>query len=302
MATHRTAALAVNALQDNVAAQIQSAVKALLESKHLYQSISLDPAKTAKAELSLIPQGAESAAFQRFVSEIDKWPWLVQYPGDVLQQLTSFDRDANKFVWTTPDIKTYCGRCERIEPYNCTARHMLVPAFSGSNILDSGRAVQVFALQYTCQSCKAVPEVFLVRRTGNRLTLSGRTPMESVQVAAVIPKHVASFISDAVVAYQAGQVLAGLFLLRTFCEQWCRPYALPTDRADMALEKYGSTLPDDFKARFPSLKAIYGELSAAIHAASKDSDLFEVAKNRIEEHFEARKIFKLSTPHLVEVA
>ena len=121
--------------------------------------------------------------------------------------------------------------------------------------------------------------------------------MESVQISACLPKPAAKYVSDAQIAYQSGQVLAALFLLRTFCEQWCRPFALETDKADVALDKYSASLPDDFKARFPSLKAIYSDLSAAIHAATEDAELFARSKSQIEEHFEARRLFKLSSPH-----
>lgn len=47
-------------------------------------------------------------------------------------------------------------------------------------------------------------------------------------------------------------------------------------------------------SRFPSLSDLYGKLSDAIHAAEASNTLFEGALKDIEEHFEARRLFKLT--------
>jgi hypothetical protein len=52
--------------------------------------------------------------------------------------------------------------------------------------------------------------------------LSGRAPIEHVLVPNVIPKNAAGFFKDALIAYQSGQTLAALFLLRTLIEQWLK--------------------------------------------------------------------------------
>jgi hypothetical protein len=102
-------------------------------------------------------------------------------------------------------------------------------------------------------------------------------------------------------AHHAGQTLAGLYLLRTFVEQYWRTLrpvkdliaAVPRATGDEQGEAYQKTLLGDFKARFPSLKDIYGQLSAAVHDASADARLFEDSSARIVEHFAARKLFDL---------
>jgi hypothetical protein len=52
-------------------------------------------------------------------------------------------------------------------------------------------------------------------------------------------------------------------------------------------------LPLDFRNRFASLRALYGELSNDIHSAKGDPSLFERARITIVDHFEARRLFKL---------
>jgi hypothetical protein len=61
-------------------------------------------------------------------------------------------------------------------------------------------------------------------------------------------------------------VLAGLFLLRVFIEQFAKS-KVNGDFAsgDALLDAYPTPLPDDFKGRFPSLKNLYSGLSMAIH-------------------------------------
>ena len=100
---------------------------------------------------------------------------------------------------------------------------------------------------------------------------------------------------------QKGQTLAGIFLLRTFVEQFWRslPQAQtliqkqPRSTGDEQGAVYQTTLPDDFKNRFPSLPDIYGKLSAAMHEATADGGLFEESCDRIVEHFDARRLYRL---------
>ena len=111
------------------------------------------------------------------------------------------------------------------------------------------------------------------------------------------------FFANATVAFQSGQTLAGIFLLRVFIEQYWRslsavsgivgPKGKPT--GDELADAYKATLPVDFKARFPSLSEVYASLSAAMHAASEDAALFEESAAKVIEHFEARRLFKLDS-------
>ena len=115
-----------------------------------------------------------------------------------------------------------------------------------------------------------------------------------MDVPKFVPKTVSRFLGGAIVAHQSGQTLAGLFLLRTLIEQWAR-FASGSKKewADHVLEDYMATLPGDFKTRFPSMRGLYGELSADIHIAKASAELFEKARLQIVEHFDARRMFKL---------
>jgi hypothetical protein len=59
------------------------------------------------------------------------------------------------------------------------------------------------------------------------------------------------------------------------------------------MTEYQNTLPPDFKNRFPSLSDIYGKLSAAMHQADANGGWFEESCQKVEEHFDARRLFKM---------
>ncbi|MHB8789479.1 MAG: hypothetical protein ACYDBT_06320 [Desulfobulbaceae bacterium] len=150
---------------------------------------------------------------------------------------------------------------------------------------------QTFIFPYHCQSCKKEPLVFLVHREGIKLTLTGRNHFETVQIPKTIPKEEAVYVSDAIAAYNTGNILAGLFLLRTSIEQYMRRLLATTGkkRGDELADEYARLLDDEFPKRYPSLKVIYDELSASIHAADSNASQFEKSHKDIEKHFELLK-------------
>jgi hypothetical protein len=118
--------------------------------------------------------------------------------------------------------------------------------------------------------------------------------MEHVAVPIAVPAAVRRFYVGAAIAHQSGHTLAGVFMLRTLIEQWARLTTASTKRdADQVLDEYMDTLPTDFRDRFPSMRALYSELSADIHSATGSVELFEKARKEIDEHFDARRVFKL---------
>ena len=49
-----------------------------------------------------------------------------------------------------------------------------------------------------------------------KISLNGRSPMEATNVPDYLPKDQKKYFSDALIAYNSGQILAGIFLLRIF--------------------------------------------------------------------------------------
>lgn len=296
MTTYRSAADAISAFTSTTSRTIEQSIRELLETKHLYQSVVVNVDAVSKGLLPLVESKSREGV-ESWIADATTWPWIVTDDDNLQAIVTSFTTksEGQTLVWTAPDIKIYCETCARLEPFNrVTSANFLNRSNPKSGgILQGKTRIQTYVLSYLCQSCKSIPEVFLVRRSGKKLTLSGRAPMEHVQVPKCIPKEVAKHYSGSVVAYQSGQTLAGLFLLRTLCEQWARRYAESNDKADVAIDKYMQSLPDDFRARFPSVRNIYSDLSAALHSANASDDLYASTLAAVSEHFKARQLYRL---------
>jgi hypothetical protein len=270
----------INQWQRSFEQRITLAMKTLLEAKHLYQSITLEYEDLFDIIGEIIgekPLEDIKASFSESIQAI----W---FPIDRVNPnyITAGSRPS-PFCFKTPDIKLFCHTCERVEPANSISSTDFFQRESTPRyFLTFGRRVQVFVFSFLCQSCKSIPEVFLVRRQGLKLTHSGRSPIEHIDVPRVIQNPVKGYYSGAVLAHQSGQTRAGIFLLRTVIEQWARflmPDA-PRD-ADKLLDAYMGTLPDDFKARFASFRSLYENLSDDMHVARGNADLFERAPSKI---------------------
>jgi hypothetical protein len=293
-------------------AAIQDALKKLLCEKHLYQYVEVDlrPLEELAAKLRDENPLAKAAAstsdnsmpsLRSVVLAVYHWtegqfktavarhvvPWVIQGA-----PVSEAEKDFVPFA--LPHINTFCSECKGRPPFN-PVNHL------SSCLLQQGHDQdQCYTLAYECQQCHSLPVRFLVRRQSLKLRLVGRDPIEAIPPPPAL-KGPTKFYSDAVVAHHAGQTLAGVFLLRTYVEQYWR--TVPTVQAkikerpratgDEQGEAYQATLPADLKSRFPSLSDIYGKLSAAMHDANADGALFGECCGRIVEHFEARRLFKL---------
>lgn len=299
MAIYKNISDVIDGYRDKVAGKISGAVKDLLENRHLYQYISVETKELQKEFIGRLDSDFQARSMS-YIREAQFFPWMVRDSSylEPFSAIRGFDNKSLAVAWRAPDIKLYCKKCERLEPFN---NYSATCVFNSSDPACGGipaglSFVQVYVLSYLCQSCKAIPDVFLVHRLGAKITLVGRAPMEHVEVPRFIPKDISKYFSGARIAHQSGQTLAALFLLRTLCEQWVRKFGGKEDKADVAIEKYMNTLPDDFKARFPSIRDIYGELSAAIHSADPSEELFAQSVSAIEKHFNARSLFELPSP------
>jgi hypothetical protein len=273
---------------------LSNAVKELLENKHLYQSVTVD---MTKADADLVSRMADPRMWGHVLQQsnhLQTGNWIaVERSLEYGQQV-----QARFYV---PDVKLYCGntKCRRLEAFNLVSVESFLershnPVSRQVTVTFGNPVVQLFAISFLCQSCKLIPEAFLIRRVGNKLTLCGRAPMEHVAVPSPIPKEIEKFYSGAVIAHQSGQTLAGIFMFRTLIEQWARSKVQQSyDRADELIDAYMETLPGDFKGRFESMRALYGDLSADMHGAIGSAELFARADSEIVKHFEARKLFGL---------
>jgi hypothetical protein len=276
--------------------EITKTLKSLLETKHLYQSTNVD---IDSARATIKPQGYITDAFQNvplntFIEQIVNGYW--ESNSLILGNSGAFNGENVAVI--IPGVKILCKECDRIEAFNSIS----IMDFSKKvqpEIQENSRneVVQIFVLSFLCQSCKSIPEVFIIRREGIKLILSGRSPMETISVPKDIPKPVKEYYIGALLAFQSGQTLPANFMLRVLIEQWVRHNTQePASREVFeVIDKYMKSLGNGFTGQFYSIRQLYEELSADIHGATGSIALFEKTLNEINNHFEARRLFKLQS-------
>jgi hypothetical protein len=193
--------------------------------------------------------------------------------------------------FTPPGIKIFCDHCDTVYPF---ASDFPEGSDTITVISTLGFAPdhQVFFLPYHCQGCigEGIPIIFMVTRKGIKLTLSGRSRIETVQTPRYLPKAKRLFYQKARIAYNSGQTLAALFLLRTFIEQQMRDETKEFDvrlTGEQLSEKYNSLLEEEVRSVAPSLKEQFAVPSDAIHRADESAP-FEEIEQKILAHFEYR--------------
>lgn len=284
-----------------VTAAVEAAMKELLETKHLYQSVTVDVnaviAKALPQPERLHPLDAQSRGnAAAIVGDVARGRWITGPSRDA--QLAGTDDDRAPLVFEVVPARMFCTTCKRRERYEVVrAEDVTFDVHRPYQAEESQRpqwplSDQTYAISMLCQGCKRYPEVILVRRTTakNRLTLSGRTPMEVAEVNESLPEPEVTFFRDAVLAHQSGRTLAGLFYLRTCIEQFARRMTGETGRrtGQDIMATYGETLPLQLRGMIPSFSECYDRISDALHAARADAVVFDDMRGKIAQHFAFR--------------
>lgn len=298
-----------------MASLIVTAIKNLLETKHLYQAETVfDLDAFIDANMAAVPIPEPPAREQDYgwytanqaartnLRRAACQPWLpIQShgPEELERRLRAGQADmASPLLFEFPFVRLYCRRCRQREPYR---------VLSVSDALEDARprplhpdaepamTDQIFLALYQCQGCRSEPEFLAVARNGMKVKLVGRQPIESVEVPADVPREESKYLRSARIAFNTGNVLAALFYLRTLIEQFARHKTDTTGRetGDLLMSKYSATLPDDLRGRMPSFGEWYERLSEALHEARDDETLYSAAEENILYHFELRRAARL---------
>jgi hypothetical protein len=292
---------AIEIASDHASAQL----KLLLETKHLYPRLSIDPTSKLLPVLAEFDPAVRTSV-EEFVKDVLPGEQFLASAGRLSAvSKTSTEPPEEMLCLLIGNVKLLCSSCgerELFSPvwyrdlHNELRKPVSAPIMpmrkSSGGVID-----QLFLLEYQCQRCKGALEAFLVRRRGWYLTLEGRSPMEGIETPKHIPKKERTLFSEAVVAMNAGKTLAALFYLRTFIEQFARRQTgMMNTRADgdEIMDAYSKTLPNQFRDQLPSLRPWYAKLSEALHAARADEALLEEAMREISRHFDIRRVFGIS--------
>lgn len=275
---------AYNQAIHQLGASFSIALRSLLETKHLYQNVTVDPIPIAERFYQSVTT-AEKTAFVGSGQGFGKLTFVALMASDPVA--TSPNAYA-QLQLRLGNVELFCDKCD--------ARKVFAPvwhAAAPTRLADP--PLQITTIGYQCQLCHENPHVFIVRRLGWKLTLEGRSPFEEVEIEKFIPKQERSFFRDALISEHAAKPLAALFYLRTFVEQFGRRQTGVTGRVagDDMLKMYSQNLPAAHRDSMPSLAEWYGRLSEAIHEANADAALFKSALAAVRNHMDIRRVFAI---------
>jgi hypothetical protein len=287
-------------LTDSVNRAFANALKTLLESRHLYQSVAIDFPGICGPIAKQILLDDDSSRFRSYAEAL---PYADFAPSE--QPLFKTVRPGTTISLPTlllQNMKLFCSSCGHRETFSPTVqmnstREIVMRHKSG----DARTALhppcfQLFALLYQCETCRNVPVSFLLKRQIWKLTIEGRSPFEEVEIPGFIPKTEQWLFKGAIVAHQTGNTLAGLFYLRSFIEQFARRQTGIEGKqtGEAIMEAYQLLIPAAQRDHMPSLRSWYEKLSAPIHTANPDVALFDEAHVAIVEHFDFRRLHKIA--------
>ena len=300
--------------------RVPAALKKLLETQHLYQSVRIDISDLQKLTTNIhksdfakqlknpaplscggsirIPANhviaAKKTELETLLYRFEMTSWKFLNPGPVKRVAIVDPEHTDACCIEPPTILVNCELCDnRDYPHNPVSLENNFDPYQAHPV-QQNKAIQIFAIPYQCQNCHKEPLIFMVRRDGLKLTIVGRSRFEKPQILSYIPKQEIDFFRDSIISFQTGRTLAAVFYLRIFLEQYLRrtTQAEGKTRGEDLADKYLKTLPEDFPSRFKNIREIYAQLSDCIHSASNDDKVYEQSKSAIEQHFRALQLLQ----------
>src|SRR5712691_4788424 len=217
------------------------AFRVLLNTKHLYQHVDISIDAVSKQLTPTLRQlYPDQQNFEFQLSKTLHPLFGYWHPGAVRSGQNAPVLPREIMIFDLPTVKMFCELCEEVEPFNPEPQTCIEMRRENE---------QVFSVPYLCQGCKDFRLTFMVMRRDLRLTLTGRSEIEKIEVPTYIPKDVARHYSSAVLAYNCNQVLPSLFMLRTLIEQYMQSVLGrgKYKEADQLCSAYNATLDDRFK-------------------------------------------------------
>jgi len=302
---------AVDAFARLLNEELSAKVKSLLEDKHLYQNVAVEPRAVYNRIKERVTPGYEDWVANEINKLLRSRLPLTTGSLELLPLLVGRAQKPSPVLGLSlPNVRLYCrssqcsDRDERqlFRPvwYQDSSNELVKLSSAEGHIqlkFDTS-VIQLLFIALQCQHCSAAPEGFLIRRENWKFSLDGRSPMEHIVIPNFIPKKEASLYRDAKIAWQSGKNLAAVFYLRTFLEQFARRQTgkIGTKETGQGImDAYADTIPQKQRDAMPSLREWYEKLSEPIHAADEEAAkaLFDNAREAVERHLDFRRLFKI---------
>ncbi|MSU56690.1 MAG: hypothetical protein EXS35_00645 [Pedosphaera sp.] len=307
---------------------IIAGLKELLETKHLYQSVTIPTQDLDEIIRTGVEEHKKEVRLAGPTTNYSNPEEAGQTLSELLHKNVTrllashwdFDSETNSYPGARPVSTGYNQGLPplqmpsvRVSCDNALCKGSAQPHNSGYiglreglgvySVDNNGPALQIFSFPFQCQNCKGEPLIFLVKRDGQKLTLVGRSRITEVSVPHFIPDAQQKFYRNAIIADQTSFTLAAALYLRTVVEQHFYqtvPAAeiqsirgIPT--GDELADLYAKTLPKNFPESFPSLKKAYSDLSAIVHSGKENDQSkksFTLIRAAVDGHFKAVQLFK----------
>ncbi len=306
-----------------VAAAIENAIRVLIETKYLYQKVSVDlnhareitqpllakallpgAGKTITAgELSTVGQRSDET-LKTMAQEVDVRPWALQtrHTGDK-PELSQFHRAASigspalgtetkdmPIYFYLPAVSITCGTCKRTTTFSGHASSSTFSIHSLYPLKGPSGTEQIFTPIFRCESCRKSIHTIALHRIGSRIHLCGCAPRREPLPSRQVPESLAPILSDAEQAVAEGDVFAGFYHLRTLAEHYMREqFCIPTTdqiRGEELIDKHYERFSNEMRAVLPSMTEAFSKLSENLHARKGSASDFKKLRDLVCDHIE----------------
>lgn len=272
-------------------------LRILLNSKSLYQSVSIDDNELRKRFLGEQAKLYDDKTTNEILRYLRYWISKTTY---LYNTYVCEPDEAYYHVHQPRTVKTYCSICKAVTTHNPEECGDCYRVMRNKNVCEN-----TFHVEYACQDCKEANVSFLVMRKGLKFQIMGRSPIEvaavSNEVASQLNEEEIGLFGEALIASKTGSELAAICLLRVALESYLRRITgnKVTGRlvsGEELYEQYKKRLPDDFPfGRVESLGKIYNDLSAVMHTAIAPEGCFIENYGKIESFFKFLTLMPLKT-------
>jgi hypothetical protein len=314
-------------LEGAAAKSIEEALRALIETKYLYQKFDVDLARVDAAvkqavhaaglraatpgagtthSVGMAPIEATPQRLKALREEVANRPWRLstRHMGDTREvaqihraasvgvQALGIPQDAMEIRFLLPAIHLLCpGPCKRETTFNPLVSSE--DSGFGSPFPREGRTgrEQIYVPVYRCEMCRQTIYTLLIRRVGLRLHLCGFAPRREPFPIPLVPAPFDRILADAEQAVAEGDVFAGIYHLRTMLEHYLKArLGVPVDdasRGEELVSRHNTSLGPSLGGVLPSLASAYEKLSKCLHARKGVADDYAEQKAAVCKHIDA---------------
>ncbi|MBA4107736.1 MAG: hypothetical protein C0485_18540 [Pirellula sp.] len=196
-----------------------------------------------------------------------------------------------------PNVSLHCDHCDKSTAFLSTSNSF--SSYYGMprapDVVLGDPLQQLFVIFYACSACSKFHYAFLIKRSGLKFQLVGRSLPYRPAVDSAFPKQIKEIVSDALAAVSEGDVAAGYYHLRTAMEHHMKAIlgidiAAKNEGSELC-ENYNATLDARLKSNFPSVAEIYRVLSLGLHTRRTSVDEFGKVLGQLSDHFQAKALF-----------